>query len=56
MDNDEAGFRAMIKIYNSYQIDHYWIPIELKCKDIAEFADTYGLKGVSELLERLNIR
>jgi len=56
LDNDESGFRAMIKIYNSYQIEHYWVPIELECKDIAEFADNYGLEGTSELLERLNIR
>lgn len=56
LDNDEAGLETMNKYYNKYKIPFTYIPINIGCKDIAEFSQLYGLEELKNFLSnKLNI-
>lgn len=55
LDNDNAGLETMNKYHELHQISFTYIPVELDCKDLAQFVSLYGLDGANELLDRLNI-
>lgn len=52
-DSDETGIKYSNKLFETYNINSYYIPLETECKDISDYIVKYGLEMAIKLLKQL---
>jgi Crassvirales DNA primase len=52
-DNDDCGIRNSNKLAKEYNINQIMIPLDSKCKDIADYIEIFGIEKSKELIKCL---